>query len=39
LVKAVEARQQVMATGTRDSTLLEVEKSKVKPPPLFKVLL
>jgi ATP-dependent Clp protease adaptor protein ClpS len=39
LVKAVEARQQVMATGTRDSTLLEAEKSKVKPPPLFKVLL
>jgi ATP-dependent Clp protease adaptor protein ClpS len=39
LVKAVEARRQVMATGTRDSTLLEVEKSKVKPPPLFKVLL
>ena len=28
-----------MATGTRDNTLLEVEKSKVKPPPLFKVLL
>ena len=28
-----------MATGTRDSTLLEAEKSKVKPPPLFKVLL
>jgi len=28
-----------MASGTRDSTLLEAEKSKVKPPPLFKVLL
>ena len=38
-MRAVEARQQVMATGTRDNTLLEVEKSKVKPPPLFKVLL
>ena len=28
-----------MATGNRDSTLLEAEKSKVKQPPLFKVLL
>ena len=28
-----------MATGTRDSTLIEAEKSKVKTPPLFKVLL
>jgi len=28
-----------MATGNRDSTLLEAEKSKVKAPPLFKVML
>jgi ATP-dependent Clp protease adaptor protein ClpS len=28
-----------MASGTRDSTLIEAEKSKVKTPPLFKVLL
>ena len=28
-----------MATGTRDNSLLEVEKSKVKPPSLYKVLL
>lgn len=28
-----------MATGTRDNSLLEAEKSKVKPPRLFKVLL
>ncbi|MGH8677255.1 MAG: ATP-dependent Clp protease adapter ClpS [Burkholderiales bacterium] len=28
-----------MATGTRDNALLEVEKSKVKPPRLYKVLL
>ena len=30
---------QTMATGNRDNALLEVEKSKVKAPPLFKVLL
>ena len=28
-----------MATGTRGDSLLEVEKSKVKPPSLYKVLL
>ena len=28
-----------MAAGNRDSTLLEAEKSKVKQPPLFKVML
>ncbi len=28
-----------MATGTRDNALLEVQKSKVKPPRLYKVLL
>ena len=28
-----------MATGNRDSTLLEAKKNKVKQPPLFKVLL
>jgi len=28
-----------MAAGNRDSTLLEAEKTKVKQPPLFKVLL
>jgi ATP-dependent Clp protease adaptor protein ClpS len=28
-----------MATGPRESGVLEVEKQKVKPPPLFKVLL
>jgi ATP-dependent Clp protease adaptor protein ClpS len=28
-----------MGTGTRDSTLIEAEKSKAKTPPLFKVLL
>jgi ATP-dependent Clp protease adaptor protein ClpS len=37
-VKAAE-RDEGMATGNRDSTLLEAEKSKVKQPPLFKVLL
>jgi ATP-dependent Clp protease adaptor protein ClpS len=35
----VEARQEGMASGTRDGSLLEAEKSKVKPPPMFKVLL
>jgi ATP-dependent Clp protease adaptor protein ClpS len=35
-----KARQAgLMASGTRDGTLLEAEKSKVKPPPMFKVLL
>jgi ATP-dependent Clp protease adaptor protein ClpS len=29
----------VMATGPRESGVLEVEKQKVKPPPLYKVLL
>jgi len=28
-----------MATRTREGTLLETKKSKVKPPPLFKVML
>jgi ATP-dependent Clp protease adaptor protein ClpS len=28
-----------MATGTRENSLLEVEKSKVKPPRMYKVLL
>jgi ATP-dependent Clp protease adaptor protein ClpS len=28
-----------MATRTREGTLLEAKKSKVKPPPLFKVML
>ena len=37
-MKAVK-RDERMAAGNRDSTLLEAEKSKVKPPPLFKVLL
>jgi ATP-dependent Clp protease adaptor protein ClpS len=37
-VKAVK-RDERMATGNRDGTLLEAEKSKVKQPPLFKVLL
>ena len=37
-MKAVK-RDERMAAGNRDSTLLEAEKSKVKQPPLFKVLL
>jgi ATP-dependent Clp protease adaptor protein ClpS len=28
-----------MASGNRDSVLLEAQKSRVKPPPLFKVML
>jgi len=28
-----------MAMGVKDATVIETEKSKVKPPPLFKVLL
>jgi ATP-dependent Clp protease adaptor protein ClpS len=34
----VEARPH-MAIGVKDGTVIETEKSKVKPPPLFKVLL
>jgi ATP-dependent Clp protease adaptor protein ClpS len=37
-VKAAK-RDKAMAAGNRDSTLLEAEKSKVKQPPLFKVML
>jgi ATP-dependent Clp protease adaptor protein ClpS len=37
-VKAVK-REQGMAAGNRGGALLEAEKSKVKQPPLFKVLL
>ena len=35
----MESRAAGMAKGNRDDTLLEAEKSKVKTPPLFKVLL
>jgi ATP-dependent Clp protease adaptor protein ClpS len=35
----VAKRDEGMAAGNRDSTLLEAEKSKVKQPPLFKVML
>lgn len=34
-----QSETESMASGTRDSTLIEAEKSKVKTPPLFKVLL